>query len=519
MTVSPNPSPTDVVEKGFGKDYLEITGYYDLFLIHPDGQVFHTAMRQADHGTNLIHGPYADTNLGHLLKRVLETKKPGMSDIAPYSPSRNEPAAFVASPVVVDGKVERVVALQRPLEAVSLLLNPGSLLGPGGDVVLVGPDYRMRSDSFLSPQTHSITASFRGTVPDNGMDNPAVRQALAGQQGLLTTFLPHGGQRITAYIPVAMDNATWALLVSDETGPPANVLSQADENLWILVGGSFVWIGLLAFLIASLVARPWRQLSLVTMELAKGRTEILQGRNGEKWRDSMEPLRLVMERFFLQANRLHSGNVRLLALLAQLRELLDKMSQAKGTDAATSPDSPEAILEALLRWQQIPASVIPSTATKEAEAVGQKLADGLTQIQEIANQVGLLAVNSASLAARVSTKKANLVEAYQRIRELSETVRHLAGEGHDTALSWREKLALTTQRPRIDDILAVLLRRVEHMLKWHSQIIQNQKATDTEDWNAIRALLGEISQQTEKLQHITEALPQKNGHSSDSFPD
>jgi methyl-accepting chemotaxis protein len=101
-------------EKDFFAGYIKKYGYYDLFLINPNGFCFYTVAKETDYHTNLVDGKYADSNLGRLVQQVLKSKQYAMADFAPYAPSNNEPAAFVAQPVVQDGNVEVVVALQLP---------------------------------------------------------------------------------------------------------------------------------------------------------------------------------------------------------------------------------------------------------------------------------------------------------------------------------------------------------------------------------------------------------------------
>ncbi|MBF0603296.1 MAG: cache domain-containing protein [Nitrospirae bacterium] len=512
------------VEQMFGKNYLEITGYYDLFLVHPDGEVFHTAMGQGDYGTNLIRGPYADTSLGALFRHVMDTGKPALSDIAPYPPSRNEPAAFVAAPVMVDGKVAMVVALQQPLEKISNTLNPGSLMGPGGDIVLVGPDFRMRSDSFLTPQTHSIAASFRGTISDNGMDHRAVQQALAGQQGLMTTPLPHGGDHLTAYVPVAIGDVTWALLASGETAPPFATLFHAEWKFWTLMAGGIAWIVLLAILTARLGRHPWHRLEMIASQLATGHTETLQGEDWASWSKPMEPLRQVMERFFLQGDRLRTHNMKLTDMLNQFESHMNALLHTQGRIIAVETEDhlealPEALLEALARWQQLPVPVpMPSNMAKDWETIIQKLADQLNLVRETAYQISLQAINATSLAARPSTKKITLIGSFQRIRDLSESIIHLANESHEISLSWKGTPTPSTQDMRPDEILSALLGRVREMLTWHIRLMESHKSLEELDWNAIRTLVVEIAKQGQKLQRIADSFPQQERYSPDGTP-
>ena len=97
-------------DNDFFTDYIKKYGYYDLFLLNPNGFCFYTVTKEADYHTNFVNGKYANSNLGELVRNVLTTKQYGMADFAPYAPSNNEPCGFVAQPVVHDGKVGELVS-------------------------------------------------------------------------------------------------------------------------------------------------------------------------------------------------------------------------------------------------------------------------------------------------------------------------------------------------------------------------------------------------------------------------
>jgi len=176
-------SPKDEAGEYFFAKYQQMYGYYDLFLINPDGYVFYTVAQEADHQTNMVNGAYSSSNLGNLVQEVLETKTFGFADFKPYEPSAGAPAAFIAQPVMHRDEVELIVALQLPLEGVNAIMSERAGMGETGETYLVGPDKLMRSDSYLAPEGHSVTASFAGTLEQNGVDTTASREALAGQPG------------------------------------------------------------------------------------------------------------------------------------------------------------------------------------------------------------------------------------------------------------------------------------------------------------------------------------------------
>ncbi len=124
-------SPVDDKGGEYFKKYQEAYGYYDLFLINPDGYVFYTATREADYQTNMVNGKYSSSNLGQLVRDVMRTKSYGIADFAPYAPSNDAPAAFIAQPVVHDGEVELVVALQLSLKAINDIMQQREGMGKG----------------------------------------------------------------------------------------------------------------------------------------------------------------------------------------------------------------------------------------------------------------------------------------------------------------------------------------------------------------------------------------------------
>ncbi len=160
-------STDNKIYDAYGKylvNFVRIYGYYDLFLIDPQGEVFYTVKHEEDYQTNMLTGKYADSGLGRLIKKTLASGRIGFEDFAPYAPSNHEPASFIAQPVIRNGKTELIVALQLSLQEISALMQERSGMGKTGETYLVGADKRMRSDSYIDPKEHSVKASFAGSI-------------------------------------------------------------------------------------------------------------------------------------------------------------------------------------------------------------------------------------------------------------------------------------------------------------------------------------------------------------------
>ncbi|MCP3688445.1 MAG: methyl-accepting chemotaxis protein, partial [Gammaproteobacteria bacterium] len=205
-------SPVDTDGKDFYAKYIEKYGYYDLFLITPDGYVFYSVTREADYQTNMVEGKYSSSGLGQLTRKVLKSGEYSIIDFMPYAPSNNEPAAFIAQPVAHEGEIDLIVALQLSLEAINNIMQERDGMGETGESYLVGSDKLMRSDSYLDPVGHTVAASLAGTIAANGVNSTASNAALAGNTGsdIVTDY--NGNPVLSAYAPLQVGDLTWALL-------------------------------------------------------------------------------------------------------------------------------------------------------------------------------------------------------------------------------------------------------------------------------------------------------------------
>ena len=134
-------------EADFFTRYKEEYGYDDLGLVNPDGFLFYTVEKGPDYRTNLMAGPYSDTNLGRLVRRVMETRSFGMSPFERYEARDNEPAAFFALPLVNQDQVELVVVARLSVALIDAVMQERSGMGETGESFLVGPDGLWRSNS------------------------------------------------------------------------------------------------------------------------------------------------------------------------------------------------------------------------------------------------------------------------------------------------------------------------------------------------------------------------------------
>jgi ABC-type phosphate transport system substrate-binding protein len=75
------------------KNYLDRFGFYDIFLVDADsGHIIYSVSKEVDFGTDLLRGPYSNTNIAEVYRKVVNNPAHGVvcfEDFAAYPPSYN----------------------------------------------------------------------------------------------------------------------------------------------------------------------------------------------------------------------------------------------------------------------------------------------------------------------------------------------------------------------------------------------------------------------------------------------
>jgi len=229
--------------KDFFSKYKEGYGYFDLYLLNPDGYLFYSVNHDPDFQTNMLTGPYKDSNFGRLLGTVLTTKETAMADFEKYAPIENVPAAFIARPVLFQGEVAIIVALQVPLNQIDAIMQDRIGLGETGETYLIGPDKMWRSESRFTKELGVATTILN---PKTTVDTVASRSALTGQEGSQEKI---DGYRsvpvLSSWMPVTVMQSTeanpkgvvWALLAEmdySEIRQPVRTIAWYIFTLFVI---------------------------------------------------------------------------------------------------------------------------------------------------------------------------------------------------------------------------------------------------------------------------------------------
>jgi methyl-accepting chemotaxis protein len=210
-------------QSAFYPFYLPIHGYLDVFLVDPAGNVVYTWTKRAPYTTNLLTGPYKDTNLGAVF-RELENAPEDATYISEAAALDGEVTIFVGSPIFTfdaAGNPDRrqgVLIYQAPFAQVNEIMQETAGLGASGDSYLVGRDGRWRSDSRFEARRRLGARLLNEEMP---VETAATAAALRGEEGTAVIGDWRGVQVLSSWAPLVVEpseraGTVWALVAETE---------------------------------------------------------------------------------------------------------------------------------------------------------------------------------------------------------------------------------------------------------------------------------------------------------------
>lgn len=266
--------------------FLEAYSLYDIFMVDMKGNVIYTDFKEKDFATNLKNGVYKDTGLARAYKKALSLNSGEIAfdDFAPYEPSYNSPASFIATPIFVDGVKKGVLIFQMPVDVINKIMRfddkfKAAGLGESGEVYLVGQDYLMRSNSrFQKDIKNKVVQDLGTTIGVWKVKTKSTQAVMSGDTKVGKHVIPdyRGVSVLSVYHVVDVyGQAKWAIVAEideAEAMQPANSL----RNAIVIVSLVLLVIAVLVayLLINSSIIKPLKELEDRADDLAHGEGDL-----------------------------------------------------------------------------------------------------------------------------------------------------------------------------------------------------------------------------------------------------
>jgi class 3 adenylate cyclase len=282
------------------RNIIEKFGYYDMFLIDPQGTVVYTVYKETDFTTNYTTGAYKDSNLARLVAAVQRSKQKDYAsvvDFESYDPSYGAPAAFIAAPIFNQSKFVGVLAIQVPVDEINNVMTgnrkwEGDGLGKSGETYLVGQDYLMRSVSrFLieTPEEYIKTLvalgvnnetinrirQYKTSILAQIVRTTAVEESLTGKQGLKIIRDYRDISVLSSYSLLQIEGLKWAILSEIDLSEAYAPIYDFERQLVVSATLLMLLVILLAMVMASLFVKPINQLISSARQVASGQLDAI----------------------------------------------------------------------------------------------------------------------------------------------------------------------------------------------------------------------------------------------------
>jgi methyl-accepting chemotaxis protein len=515
-------------------------GYHDIFLLDAEkGNIVFSVSKEPDFGTRV-------TTTSSQLQQAWQAASKGrvlVSDMAPYAPSGNMPAQFVAAPVKKNGDIIGVVAIQLSIDTITKILSADSGMGKSGELFLVGQDMRMRSDSILDPENRSVAASF--AQGDKGkVDTPAVQAALKGDTGEMMTTDYNGTPVMSVFTPFEIGDTSWAIITQihkSEALAPAIVLQR---TMGIIAICCILVIIVLAYYLSRTMTRPIVQGSWFAEKLAEGDfTHTLQIKRKDEiglLADSLNTMAMKLRAMFKDLAEgtvtLAGSSTELSTISTQMKSGAEQTAQRSNTVASaaeqmstnmTSMAGATENASANLNTVAAAAEEMTATISEIAESadrarhITHDAVDQATQASDTVNQLGTAARDIGKvtesiteiseqtnlLALNATIEAARAGEAGKGFAVVANEIKELAKQAATASAEIKNKIAGIQQSTdgtvnRISQITGVI-NQVDEIVSTIAAAVEEQSVTT-------REIAGNVSQAARNMTDITENVTQSS---------
>ncbi len=520
----------------FFRDFLQRFGYYDIFLVdHRDGRIVYSVFKELDYATSLKTGPYANSGIGSAFQKADKaTGKESLafSDFAPYGPSYQDPASFIASPIYSGNTKIGVLIFQMPIDRINALMTQNQNwsevgLGESGETYLVGPDKKMRSisrflvedkagylqainNAGMQAQTIELIDAKNTSIGLQAIESSGSQAALNGETGFATFPDYRNVPVFSAYTPIDIAGERWAIMAEIDKDEALAEAQSLSASLFYSATVVSVVLALLGALIGTFFAhslsRPILKLTgtinrieqdsdlTIPVELDR-KDELGMAANG---------LNSMLQKFHSSMQKVNQTTVKLADTAEHTSKISDQTSTAIQTQLAQTTHAATAMhqMKTAVRdvADNIHKMVSVTTGVNEETGKGRKAMENTTrQTEDLANGIE-----------RASSVISNLEQNSVQIGTVLDVIRGIAEQTNLLALNAAIEAARAGEQGRgfavVADEVRSLASRTQESTAEINQMIESLQAGAIEAVSVMQQSMSQVEVTVEQVTTIDNTL-------------
>ncbi|MEJ8554565.1 methyl-accepting chemotaxis protein [Tepidibacter sp. Z1-5] len=470
-------------------NFVDKLGHGDVLLVDSSGNVLYSAFKEADFGTNLLTGPYKDTNIEKAYETAINSNDKNFTTITDYefySPSDEKPILGIASPIFKGDKKIGVLIFKVGTDKIDEIVSNNNKweslnLGNSGEVVLIGRDYKLRSNTrFVEDEEDEKIKATKCDILLKEIKTKGTDAVMNGKTDVDTYSDYHGIESIVAYTPLNIDNLKWAILVKiDEVEAFKSAHKLKNIMIAILIFAAILII-IFSVIISSSIATPLIKMANVASRIAKG--DLTVEVDEEKRSDEIGTLTKAIGNMLnnLREQTRETSNV-INVLAASVNEITVSLTQVTTGAAQTS----SAVSETTATVEEVKQTVyVSSEKTKNVSNSAKKSLE-ISKVGSKATEDTLQGMNVInSQMQEIAESIIALSEQSQNISELIESVDNISEQSNILAVNASIEAAKAGEHGKGFSIVAQEIRNLAEQSKQGTKQIRNilrdiQKAANT----------------------------------------